>query len=282
MCLMSHLPPELARCTCSQESSTGGGMAVVTVDVLMSPMMLSASRRAWYIRSISSRCWACSWDSSISEFWSPHEYSWASRSALMYSFVWTQRERREEKRGSFDLWDLCLQLNTTITLLSTTPGTDIVYHEVHDGLGHQVADGLVDDGHVGVHQVPNGLHLPLQLRIHAVHEVVTAAVVPAFTLQRQSQRGLKESCKPHSLLYFKNILYSCFVCPIKCCGKDSVMMKRHKHTFPSLSYTVKHTNTWDTNIQITFVCMVLTKWGLRMCFNCSCSFGEHTFVSTCD
>lgn len=41
-----HLPPEPPRCTCSQESSTGGGMAVLTVVVLMSPMMLRASRRA--------------------------------------------------------------------------------------------------------------------------------------------------------------------------------------------------------------------------------------------
>lgn len=58
--IASYRPPEPPRCTCSQESSTGGGMAVLTVDVLMSPMMLRASRRAWYIRSISSRCWACS------------------------------------------------------------------------------------------------------------------------------------------------------------------------------------------------------------------------------
>lgn len=47
--------------------------------------------------------------------------------------------------------------------------THIVDHEVHDGLRHQVADGLVDDGHVGVNQVADGLHLPLQLRVHAVH-----------------------------------------------------------------------------------------------------------------
>lgn len=41
-----HLPPEPPRWTCSHESSTGGGMAVETVVVLMSPMMWSASRRA--------------------------------------------------------------------------------------------------------------------------------------------------------------------------------------------------------------------------------------------
>lgn len=42
----------------------------------------------------------------------------------------------------------------------------IIDHEVHNGLGHEVPDALVDDGHVGVHQVTDGLHLPLQLRIH--------------------------------------------------------------------------------------------------------------------
>lgn len=40
-----------------------------------------------------------------------------------------------------------------------------VDHEVHDGLGHQVLDGLVDGVHVGVHQVADGLHLTLQLGV---------------------------------------------------------------------------------------------------------------------
>ena len=44
--------------------------------------------------------------------------------------------------------------------------THVVDHEVHDGLGHEVADRLVDDGHVGVHQVADRLHLPLQLGVH--------------------------------------------------------------------------------------------------------------------
>ena len=63
--------------------------------------------------------------------------------------------------------------------------THIVNHEVHDGLGHQVTDGLVDDGHVRVDQVTNGLHLPLQLRVHAVHEAVRAIFITAFALRRR-------------------------------------------------------------------------------------------------
>lgn len=62
-------------------------MGVLTVVVLMSPMMLSASFSAWYMRSISSRRCACSADSSISVFWSPHEYRLASSSEKMNSFV---------------------------------------------------------------------------------------------------------------------------------------------------------------------------------------------------
>ena len=42
----------------------------------------------------------------------------------------------------------------------------VVDHEVHDGLWHEVTDALVDDGHVGVHQVADRLHLPLQLGVH--------------------------------------------------------------------------------------------------------------------
>lgn len=67
--------------------------------------------------------------------------------------------------------------------------THIVNHEMHDGLRHQVADGLVDDGHVGVNQVTNGLHLPLQLRVHAVHYVVRAIFITAFTLWRPMREG---------------------------------------------------------------------------------------------
>lgn len=44
----------------------------------------------------------------------------------------------------------------------------IVNHQVHDGLGDEVPDCAVDDGQVRVHQVPDDLHLSLQLRIHAV------------------------------------------------------------------------------------------------------------------
>ena len=39
--------------------------------------------------------------------------------------------------------------------------THAVDHYVHDGLGHEVADGLVDDADVGIHQVADRLHLPL-------------------------------------------------------------------------------------------------------------------------
>lgn len=50
----------------------------------------------------------------------------------------------------------------TIWLLTRThTHTYIVDHEVHDGLRHQVSDGLVDDADVGVHQVTDCFNLPL-------------------------------------------------------------------------------------------------------------------------
>lgn len=42
----------------------------------------------------------------------------------------------------------------------------IADHEMHNGLRHEVPDALVDNSHVGVHQVTNGLHFTLQLRVH--------------------------------------------------------------------------------------------------------------------
>lgn len=42
----------------------------------------------------------------------------------------------------------------------------IVDHEMHDGFGHEVPDAFVDNSHIGVHQVADGLHFPLQLRVH--------------------------------------------------------------------------------------------------------------------
>lgn len=45
-------------------------------------------------------------------------------------------------------------------------GAHVDDHEMHDGLGHEVSDALVDDGHIRVHQIPDGLHLPFQLWVH--------------------------------------------------------------------------------------------------------------------
>lgn len=44
--------------------------------------------------------------------------------------------------------------------------THIVDHEMHYGLGHEVSDGLVYDADVRIHQITDGFHLPLQLRVH--------------------------------------------------------------------------------------------------------------------
>lgn len=53
----------------------------------------------------------------------------------------------------------------------------VVDHQVHDGLGDQVSDSAVDDGQVRVHQVPDNLHLSLQLRVQTVDLSVTARLL---------------------------------------------------------------------------------------------------------
>lgn len=42
----------------------------------------------------------------------------------------------------------------------------VVDHKMHDGLGHEVPYGFVYNANVRIHQVADGFHLPLQLRVH--------------------------------------------------------------------------------------------------------------------
>jgi len=169
-------------------------MGVLIVLVLMSPMMLRASFRAWYMRSISSRRWACSADSSISVFWSPQEYKFASNSEWIKSLVCKGAQRVNQfppsspkhsvlspplppsKLPSVFLHSFSPALLFPFSVSPPPPSTTgckyIVYHEVHDCLRHEVSDGFVDNCHVGIHQVPDRFHLSLQLRVHGVHETV--------------------------------------------------------------------------------------------------------------
>lgn len=62
----------------------------------------------------------------------------------------------------------------------------IVDHQVHDGLGNKVPNAFVDDGHVRVHQVANGFHFPLQLRVHG--EIIWGGG-GGFTLHLHANRG---------------------------------------------------------------------------------------------
>lgn len=42
----------------------------------------------------------------------------------------------------------------------------VVDHKMHDGLGHEIPYGFVYNANVRIHQVADGFHLPLQLRVH--------------------------------------------------------------------------------------------------------------------
>jgi hypothetical protein len=59
----------------------------------------------------------------------------------------------------------------TCTRISRVGATHVVDNEVHYGLGHEVALRFVDDAQVGVDEVADRLHLPLELRVHGAHLV---------------------------------------------------------------------------------------------------------------
>lgn len=61
----------------------------------------------------------------------------------------------------------------------------IVDHEMHDGLGHEVSDALIDNCHVGVHQVADSLHFALQLRVHG--EVICGGGALTLHLDRKKE-----------------------------------------------------------------------------------------------
>lgn len=61
--------------------------------------------------------------------------------------------------------------------------TYVIDHQVHYCLWNEISDTFVDDGHVGVHQVANGLHLPLQLGVQG--KVFCLAVLIIFSLSER-------------------------------------------------------------------------------------------------
>lgn len=49
---------------------------------------------------------------------------------------------------------------------------DVVDHEKHDGLGHQISSGFGHNLHVRVHEIADRLHLPLQLGVDGAQGVL--------------------------------------------------------------------------------------------------------------
>lgn len=56
---------------------------------------------------------------------------------------------------------------------------------MHNGLGHEIPYTLVDNSHVGVYQVTDGLHFTLQLRVHG--EVICGGGSLALNLQKEKR-----------------------------------------------------------------------------------------------
>lgn len=83
----------------------------------------------------------------------------------------------KKKYRPFDLLIIIISSRSIFTIISSNiyPAhineqlSNFLYiddHEMHDGLGHEVPDALVDNSHVGVHQVTDSFHFTLQLRVH--------------------------------------------------------------------------------------------------------------------
>lgn len=56
---------------------------------------------------------------------------------------------------------------------------------MHDGLRHEIPDALIDNSHVGVHQVTDGFYFTLQLRIHG--KVICGGGGLTFNLKQEKE-----------------------------------------------------------------------------------------------
>lgn len=63
--------------------------------------------------------------------------------------------------------------------------TYAVDHKVHYRFWNKVSDTFVDNRHVGVHEVADGLHLPLQLWVH--RKIFCLAIFIIFSLTEGKQ-----------------------------------------------------------------------------------------------
>lgn len=78
---------------------------------------------------------------------------------------------------------------------------------MHYGLGHEVTNALVDNSHVGVHQVTDGFYFTLQLRVHG--EVVCGGGGLTLNLQRDKGEKNKAWHEKRGAYIYKYILVHC-------------------------------------------------------------------------
>ena len=76
--------------------------------------------------------------------------------------------------------------------------TYVGYHQMHDALGHEVPDALVDDGHVGLHQITDGLHLPLELWVHGEVLSRTGALTTLHLGEHKHKEPIISAWCPHT------------------------------------------------------------------------------------
>jgi len=61
--------------------------------------------------------------------------------------------------------------------VSLDEGLCVVDHERHDDFGDEIATCLGDNLHVGVHQVPDRLHLPLKLWVYGTSTATSRLLI---------------------------------------------------------------------------------------------------------
>lgn len=109
-----------------------------------------------------------------------------------------------------------LNLRLVITLdeqLTLHACTYIVHNNWHNAFGNMVSLSFVDNLHVGFHQVPDGLYLSFQLRVHRAHVIFSLQYnrTPGFELSINNiQCNGKISVSPLYSMSFKHS-YSIYI-----------------------------------------------------------------------
>lgn len=121
------------------------------------------------------------------------------------------RETEKQREGAMRERLMGERMSGEISLVCIAYTVD---QHVHDGLWHEVPDGLVDDVHVGVDQVTDDLHLSLQLWV--CEEAVRISIRLSIHLGIGETRWSREYWATHTALLCY-MVYSAAWCNVQPC-----------------------------------------------------------------